>query len=294
MWTGSKWIDVTVGAVPVVAYTDTFDRSDGVGLGTSSGGALWTALAGNFQIISNTARWSSNGAYPAGGVVTMDPGYANATVVADLVVTTEMGFAFRAADGSNLFWVDYYAGTLYLQKIVAGAGTLIRSATPGTTTFTLKVELYGNSINIYVNGVLKISETQTAFNTNTKHGLFSGNFSPETSSTVNNFAITPTAAPAAPGAPAAVDLTESLSAVDIIIAHPTANNRGTVTSYRYEVYEDFSYVGGGSIPVGTGNPLVGGSVSVSATSGTNVYVLGFATNSAGEGPSTQSATVLIP
>ncbi len=168
----------------MASRTDNFNRANNSGpLGTpSDGGSDWvddTALGGGalFGISSNQCY----DAYDAGVtiVTTLEASAADADVQVTLsVFDDQMGMVGRLSDASNFLWIRVYSGAGYdLFKKVAGGNTNLGSY--GTTPANgdvLKLTMSGNSISVYVNGVLRIGPVTESFNnTATRHGLLAFN-----------------------------------------------------------------------------------------------------------------------
>lgn len=112
----------------------------------------------------------------------------------------------NAATGSvSCYWADYYdhatAGSRQwrLYKVVAGAYTSLGSYTQniGTTTTTLTLEMIGSAIKVYVDGVERISATDSAIAGPGRAGIVLGNAAAPGTNCVylNNFTATTLEAP---------------------------------------------------------------------------------------------------
>lgn len=155
--------------------TDNFTRADVTGgMGTpSDGGSQWAAPTGNFGIISNTAYKFQGAAHQTStlesSVTAVD---VQATITA--VGSTNGGIVARASDDSN-FILHYWNGTSnILYKQVATVYTQLGSTFTGTLAANDVLKLSCDSSDLltcYQNGVSRISATDSALNTVTKHGL---------------------------------------------------------------------------------------------------------------------------
>ncbi len=125
--------------------------------------------------------------------VATDPGTPNYYVQAD--ITPQSGGCdgiggvcgrktAGSGSGSNFtcYWADYYdtvatgTRTWRLYKVVSGSYTSLGSYTEniGTTTKTLKLEMNGTAIKVYVDGVQRISVTDSSITANGRAGVVLG------------------------------------------------------------------------------------------------------------------------
>lgn len=159
--------------------SDNFTRADsGVSIDSPSD------AAGNY---TTTATWgiASNTGYNADGAgsccATLDASSADVEVQVTLTTiggsgTGGAGIGFRYVDANN-FWrarARVSASTLSLQRMIAGSNTTIGtdySYTPANGD-VIKVVADGNDITVYLNGVSRITASDSTHNTATKHGLF--------------------------------------------------------------------------------------------------------------------------
>lgn len=168
---------VTAAGVGLPA-SDDYNRADSTtAIGTATSGHLWTSLGGVWGIKSNKAYIENiTGIKPA----YLEVGAADVTVQVRLNKSdasnnlNRMGIAFRISDANNFLYAYCITSTgLRLFKLVAGSGTQI-----GTASVTeadgdlLKVVTNGTSIEVFYNGVSKITVTESHNQTATKHGLF--------------------------------------------------------------------------------------------------------------------------
>lgn len=161
------------GGLPI---EDDFNRADtDAGLGTSSSGHTWlTGGTGN-----NTWGIEGNRAYKVGAsinaVAYIESTLSDCAVEATLqTFDIRSGVSFRFSDNSN-WWFAYWLTSTGFQvrKMVAGSSNLVFSHTQtGANGDTLKVILIGDQIEVYINGSLKTTITDSFNQTATKHGLF--------------------------------------------------------------------------------------------------------------------------
>jgi hypothetical protein len=176
---------------------DTFDRADSSGgLGTpSDGGSVWvqdTSGGGvTFGISSNKAYdpFDNNGHL----VASLEASAADVSVQVTLAAFAgQMGLSARVSDANNFLNVRALAGTGYsLFKRVAGSSTQLGSTWAGTPADgdVVKLVMSGSSLEVFVNGVSRITATDSFNSTATKHGLwaFAANF---TAARWDDFSIT--------------------------------------------------------------------------------------------------------
>lgn len=168
--------------------TDTFDRANGT-IGTpSDGGSAWVDLGTQvWRVYSNTAGESTAGGTAGAYLEASD---ANAEVQATITtVGGSPGLSARVADASNMLLVNIPSGAWRLYKRVAGTFTQLGS-TSITTTATNDVVFLGvtsgSAITVKQNGTSKITATDSAGSSNTKHGFYSNG---DTTTRWNDFTI---------------------------------------------------------------------------------------------------------
>lgn len=155
--------------------SDPFTRADGA-MGSTTEGHVWTAIGGGtttYAISGNKVVSSAigGGAYSVAAVI--DAGFSDGAISADLTrVGADVGMAFRVTDINNLYLVQFFTTDVALYKRVAGGFTLL-ATTPQDSTVTrnLRVVFIGSSITVFVDGVQKLSVTDSTYLTPTRHGL---------------------------------------------------------------------------------------------------------------------------
>jgi hypothetical protein len=166
-------------AVQTITYTlgtayvvDDFNRADN---STSLGGNWVVGGSTTFGIVSNQAfsTVASGDAYAYLESNQSD----NIAVQVDLTTISysKTRAMWRLQDNSNYYVIQYTAATTAsIFKRKAGSWTIIANnfTVPSVTTpVTLKITLSGSTHNIYANGTLIKTFTDTDFQTATKHGL---------------------------------------------------------------------------------------------------------------------------
>lgn len=172
---------------------DNFNRADNASLmgSPSDGGSAWSAVQGTFGIVANTGY--DSGGFTQYNVAALESSVANVEVQVTLSTVgsgTAQGLSARLADISNFLWAAYIPGSgVVIRKVVAGSETQLGSAAhTASNGDVLKFSVDGNTLNLYVNGVLKVGPiTESAGATNTKHGLFTYS---ENTARFDDFSIT--------------------------------------------------------------------------------------------------------
>lgn len=181
-------------AAPAYAQfvSDTFTDTTGTNLTSHTGetGATWTVHTGisggtgQCVIEANRSRGETAGVknvvYASG-----TPGSADYTIQADMIVKSNGANTFEAGllgrmttDGTVTFYqADYslFSNEWRLYKFVTGTPTAL--GTYGQTltdeqTYVLKLEMIGTAIKVYVDGVERISATDSAISAAGKAGFF--------------------------------------------------------------------------------------------------------------------------
>lgn len=157
-------------------FTDDFTGTDGASLASRSG---WTVPAGAFTIQSNAAYCSTapGNALSTASLSSAD-GYAEATLaVRSVLANSHAVFVLiRAVDSSNFYQAGYRGstGSLSLGKTVAGtfaelatvAYTPVAGASP-----VIRIEASGSTLRLLVDGVEKLTATDTALTAAGKVGF---------------------------------------------------------------------------------------------------------------------------
>lgn len=157
--------------------TDNFNRADSnTALGTpSDGGSAWVAVSGTWGILSNAA-------YKVNADNVNQEAYLESSVSdVDVQVTIASGttqgpsIVARLADDNNylnFLWLTDGV-SLQMYKDVAGAFTQLGSTFTGTAAAgdVFKFTVNGSSLTAFLNGVSRITATDSAGSTNTKHGI---------------------------------------------------------------------------------------------------------------------------
>lgn len=153
---------------------DDFNRADdATTLNTSSSGHAWIAWRGTWGVNANQGYMATNGNGQNYAVI--NAGVADLTI--ECVFPTAVngvGLSFRGTDESNVFiWYRVNSSLINCYKRESGGYTEIftLSETLGNGD-SLKVALSGNSIELYRNGTLKTTLTESFNNTAPNHGLY--------------------------------------------------------------------------------------------------------------------------
>lgn len=161
--------------------TDNFNRADTTSaIGTpSDGGSAWTQQSGTWGISTNQGYESGAGSQTS---AVLESSVANVDVQATInVAAADCGLIARAADDNNylLLITSTVVGGFTIYKRVAGSFTNIASASFTVSNGDVcKFEVdSSNLLQGFQNGVSKVSVTDSAGSTNTKHGIRSNNVS---------------------------------------------------------------------------------------------------------------------
>lgn len=159
-----------------VVFLDTFTRSSNLNGSTANSGQTWVVVAGAWQTSGTFAECTTN--------LALSMAYVEfSNTVQDMTLTwgpgavpNTPGLAMRAVDINN-YWQVYYASattSIALQKRVAGVETTVgsyNSGQPGAGD-TMRVTVdSGNNWTVYINGVSRITATDSALSTATKAGV---------------------------------------------------------------------------------------------------------------------------
>lgn len=145
---------------------DSFNRANG-SLGTADNGATWSVLTGTAAISSNTAV--PTGGSPSATAVIPYGDHTNADFSLKIKVTTganPAGLVFRCLDNSNRAgcFIGITTQTASIFKTDGGTTTELTNISMTITTgvtYTVRAVLTGPLIDMYVDGVLKVSFTLT-------------------------------------------------------------------------------------------------------------------------------------
>jgi hypothetical protein len=161
---------------------DTFTRADSTSLGsTEIGSFAWTEHVGNIEIKSNAV----NAVYANGQnhAATFDSGESDVTVTANVSTSTTgdrtvLDVMLRYVNASN--WVamgvrdESSRNTLILHRNVAGAESTVASYAAGfgpNENHEIVAVCSGTSIEVFLNGVSRISTTVSDHSTATRQGV---------------------------------------------------------------------------------------------------------------------------
>lgn len=152
--------------VHAAMYSDDFEAyaTGGVPGGTwVAEGGSWTVASDGTKVASQSGN-SGSGSYLSSGYST----WTDYSVQANIKPGSTSyfnGIAGRYTDQNNFYILFLKSGNLYLKKKVGGSWTTLNSVSFSfntSTWYTLKLELKGTSIKGYVNGIEKISVTDSS------------------------------------------------------------------------------------------------------------------------------------
>lgn len=163
---------------PETTITDNFNRADSATLGSSSEGWSWSEQgSGNWDIDTNTAESQALDSVARADADLSSANHAVQASVTAQVATSNPGVLARfSASVSNTYymWRDSNDGNVQqLFKRVTGTFTQIGSNVAGTPAppFTLRLTVSGSSLEGLLDGVSKITQTDTAITGNVRTGL---------------------------------------------------------------------------------------------------------------------------
>jgi hypothetical protein len=163
-------------AAPANAANDTFDRADSaVSLGTSSSGGAWSIVTsgGVWGISANKAYAVSNGGGGNQAMINTGSAIQDAQIDITAQASQDPALVLAAASNTNLLQISVNTSGNFLRvyQFVAGTATLLSFNNDITfldgTTYTIRATKNGTAINVWVNGVLKITTVCDASLTST-------------------------------------------------------------------------------------------------------------------------------
>lgn len=182
----SNVIRATPSSYRKVLAEDSFNRPAQPGLGQAETGQIWLYYAGQFRIRSNMAETAS----PGPNVAVVETGAANCAVIGNAVTKgNPVWLVFRAKDSMNYMMVSLRRdGYSTFEKVQNGQRTVVGPAFPGAAYMDgaeLKTVLTGPRIDLYYNGALTRTYTDSFNQSETKHGV-GGSF---TEASVDSFRV---------------------------------------------------------------------------------------------------------
>lgn len=150
--------------------TSVWNGTSGIGRTTPVGGKAWTRYSGtgDWGITSNRLVRSTNNESFLG----VDSGVTDCKMSTDWFVGSGVaGIFLRYSDPNNLIKI-IPIGSWYIQQILGGVTTNLNNAGSGPSgnLYSVRVELLGSAVNVYIGGSLTVSAT-TGVLTGTKHGV---------------------------------------------------------------------------------------------------------------------------
>ncbi|HAN44485.1 MAG TPA: pectate lyase, partial [Ruminococcaceae bacterium] len=138
-----------------------------------SGSGNWTATNGTWSVVNDGSAVYYKSGTNEGRAYRGDMTWTNYSVQADVKIDNFNGsnramVCARYKDGNNYYAVSLYnknGGTIEIRKKVSGSSSTIAEASAplaAGTWYTVKIEVNGSTIKAYLNGVEKLSATDTA------------------------------------------------------------------------------------------------------------------------------------
>jgi len=160
---------------PTDLIYDTFARTDSSSsLGTTLTGETWTAHSGTWGIKNGAAYLAVQS---GDSVATVDSSLTDVEVQCEFLYNNDGGIVLRAIDASNyvLALFNSTLGQVQLYKRVAGTytllGTTLSGVAPIGATYSVKLLALGSYIEVYVNGISRLTASVSDLATATRVGL---------------------------------------------------------------------------------------------------------------------------
>lgn len=173
VYLGSTLVWESAASGPLVS--DSFDRPDSTtSLGIADTGQAWTSILRTFGISGNKAATTV-----ADAAAHLDSGVADADITCDITHGGDNGLAFRSTGTSNFMVARLGANKVQAYRRQSGAYTLVGEAAMALTVgqaYAFRVACFGSTIDVYVDGVKKLTVTDSFQSTATAHGLYGSHF----------------------------------------------------------------------------------------------------------------------
>ena len=160
-----------------ILISDSFNRADNATtIGKTDTGQVWIVEDGTFGISANKVKLFA-GAKSYYSMAVVDPGRSNCTIKLDVTYYTNQsaGIGFRASNKTDFLQFAIDSSGVSLKRYTNYTSTVIGTPYAFTpvngTTYKLSVKLAGNSIIASLDGVERISVTDSFNATITRHGL---------------------------------------------------------------------------------------------------------------------------
>lgn len=157
--------------LPPTYVRDPFNRVDGA-LGTAPSGQAWSVVSGAAAIASKKAAFST------AGTALIESAFGDVDVSALVTAGSgsRAGVVFRAVDDANRWYasVDPTGGNVELWATQTGGTVNVATVAAGIAaggTYHLRAVAVGTAIRVYVNGISKISVSNTLLQTASKVGI---------------------------------------------------------------------------------------------------------------------------
>lgn len=183
VWTGS---DADLVFDDNLLFYDTFTEDSDTNITShtpdvdANGAPGWSSSFGTFNVHTSGYAYLFSGSGGKNQAVAVTTG-ADVVITCDITTSATdnryTGIVFRFSTGSNYLVADINAATdtVYLHHLDSDSLGIVTSAAvtiDPSTTYALQIEAFGDSIKIYVDGVLKIDTTYSPLSTMVKHGLW--------------------------------------------------------------------------------------------------------------------------
>ena len=140
--------------------------------------ALWSEVVGTWDIQSNQANVATIDGYAHAVVESGKYDCTVSVIVKSVIAANNAYITFRYVDGNNYlsFNLNNTLDRVTFAQKVSSSITVLLNETVTITTgndYVLSAVLSGNTVKLYIDGVLKMDTTNNNFLTATKHGILS-------------------------------------------------------------------------------------------------------------------------
>ena len=161
-------------------FVDRFDRPDNTDISAKAPmGIGYTEVTSDVQIVSGKLKAIGLTTHRATLDITMNSAdyYVQSIIKIATGFGCGLGIMGRFVDTSNYYraYINSVSQLLILDKIVAGVTTQLATFAGGyveNTDYTIKLDLSGSAIKVYVNGTQRISVTDSALAAAGKPGFY--------------------------------------------------------------------------------------------------------------------------
>jgi hypothetical protein len=167
--------------------SENFDTTDGAALGPQ---LAWTSINGTWLIKTNRARKSANNVTQEFARADVDLSsadhYAQCNQYGSSIHVGGPACRMPGTSTQTCYLTGNFSDVLYATKFVAGVQTnMVNTAVTWVSGDVYKIQASGSTITAHVNGVQKLSTTDTAITSNVRTGITQ--YANDTNGTLDNF-----------------------------------------------------------------------------------------------------------